>query len=49
MNVETGKERLRDSLIPHIMIEGRKGNAVVASAVVDGLIDLAWQAYGQEG
>jgi precorrin-8X/cobalt-precorrin-8 methylmutase len=49
VNVETAKERLRDSLIPNIIIEGRKGNAVVASAIVDGLIDLAWQAYGQEG
>ncbi|MEA5574704.1 precorrin-8X methylmutase [Calothrix sp. UHCC 0171] len=49
IGVDTAKEKLRDSLIPNIMIEGRKGNAVVASAVVDGLIDLAWQAYGQEG
>jgi precorrin-8X/cobalt-precorrin-8 methylmutase len=29
-------------------IEGRKGNAVVAAAIVDGLVDLAWQAYGQD-
>lgn len=48
VNVETAKDRLHDSLIPNITIEGRKGNAVVAAAVVDGLIDLAWQAYGQD-
>jgi precorrin-8X/cobalt-precorrin-8 methylmutase len=47
VNVDTAKERLRDSLIPNITIEGRKGNAVVAAAIVDGLIDLAWQAYGE--
>jgi precorrin-8X/cobalt-precorrin-8 methylmutase len=29
-------------------VEGRKGNAVVAAAIVDGLVDLAWQAYGKE-
>ncbi|NEO48412.1 MAG: precorrin-8X methylmutase, partial [Moorea sp. SIO4A3] len=36
------------SLIPHIRIDGRKGSAVVAAAIVDGLVDLAWQAYGQD-
>ncbi|MBD2092547.1 precorrin-8X methylmutase [Microcoleus sp. FACHB-1515] len=42
-------DRLKDSLIPHIRIEGRKGNAVVAAAIVNSLVDLAWQAYGKEG
>ena len=41
------KQRLRDSLIPNICIHGRKGNAVVAVAILNGLIALAWQAYGQ--
>ncbi|QKD81681.1 precorrin-8X methylmutase [Thermoleptolyngbya sichuanensis A183] len=41
-------ERLKDSLVPHIRIEGRKGNAVVAAAIVSGLVDLSWQAYGKE-
>lgn len=45
---EIAKERLADSLIPHIRIEGRKGSAVVAAAIVNGLVDLAWQAYGRE-
>jgi precorrin-8X/cobalt-precorrin-8 methylmutase len=49
VNVDSAKERLRDSLIPNITIEGRKGSAVVAAAIIDGLIDLAWQAYGKEG
>lgn len=48
VGVDVAVERLKDSLIPHIRIEGRKGSAVVASAIVNGLVDLAWQAYGQE-
>ena len=49
VNVDAAKERLEDSLVPHITIDSRKGNAVVAAAIADGLIDLAWQAYGQDG
>ncbi|MEH2142058.1 precorrin-8X methylmutase [Nostoc sp.] len=49
VNVNQAKERLQDSLVPHITIDSRKGNAVVAAAIVDGLVDLAWQAYGQDG
>ncbi|MEJ6487243.1 precorrin-8X methylmutase [Nostoc punctiforme UO1] len=49
VNVDEAKGRLQDSLVPHITIESRKGNAVVAAAIVDGLVDLAWQAYGQDG
>lgn len=48
LNVDTDKERLQDSLVPYITIDSRKGNAVVAAAIVDGLVDLAWQAYGQD-
>jgi len=48
VEVDVAKSRLKDSLIPHIQIEGRKGSAVVASAIVNGLVDLAWQAYGQD-
>ena len=48
IDLETAKERLQESLVPYITIEGRKGNAVVAAAIVDGLVDLAWQAYGQD-
>lgn len=48
INPTTDKERLQDSLVPYITIDGRKGNAVVAAAIVDGLVDLAWQAYGQD-
>jgi len=49
VGVDVAVERLKDSLVPHIGIAGRKGSAVVASAIVNGLVDLAWQAYGQEG
>ncbi|TAE61233.1 MAG: Precorrin-8X methylmutase [Nostocales cyanobacterium] len=48
INVNADKERLQDSLVPYITIDSRKGNAVVAAAIVDGLVDLAWQAYGQD-
>jgi precorrin-8X/cobalt-precorrin-8 methylmutase len=48
INVDTDKERLQESLVPYITIDSRKGNAVVAAAIVDGLVDLAWQAYGQD-
>ncbi|WP_250125672.1 precorrin-8X methylmutase [Chroococcidiopsis sp. CCMEE 29] len=49
VDVDVAKERLRDSLVPHIRIKGCKGGAVVAAAIVDALVDLAWQAYGQDG
>jgi len=49
VDVDAAKGRLQDSLVPHITIDSRKGNAVVAAAIVDGLVDLAWQAYGQDG
>ena len=48
IDADVAKERLADSLIPNIHIDGRKGSAVVATAIVNGLVDLAWQAYGQE-
>ncbi|MBE9198431.1 MULTISPECIES: precorrin-8X methylmutase [unclassified Nodularia (in: cyanobacteria)] len=48
VNADKAKESLQDSQVPYIIIDSRKGNAVVASAIVDGLVDLAWQAYGQE-
>jgi len=48
VNVDAAKERLQDSLVPNITIDSRKGNAVIAAAIADGLVDLAWQAYGQD-
>ncbi|MGI0485989.1 precorrin-8X methylmutase [Pantanalinema rosaneae CENA516] len=48
VGMDAAKERLADSLIPHIRVEGRKGSAVVAAAIVNGLVDLAWQAYGRD-
>jgi len=46
--VDIVKERLNDSMVSHIRSAGRKGSAVVSVAVMHGLVDLAWQAYGQE-
>lgn len=48
VGADVAKERLLDSMIPHIRINGRKGSAVVAVAIVNGLVDLAWQAYGKD-
>ncbi len=48
VGMDTVEERLKNSLVPHIRIKGRKGSSVVAAAIVNGLVELAWQAYGQE-
>jgi precorrin-8X/cobalt-precorrin-8 methylmutase len=48
IDVDRAKARLDDSLVPHIRTEGRKGSAVVAAAIINSLVDLAWQAYGGE-
>jgi precorrin-8X/cobalt-precorrin-8 methylmutase len=47
LNVDADKERLRNSSVPNITVDSSKGNAVVAAAIVDGLVDLAWLAYGE--
>ncbi len=47
IGADVAKERLFDTQIPHITVDGRKGSAVVAVAIVDALVDLAWQVYGQ--
>jgi len=48
VEVDAAKKYLKESIVPHIIIKGRKGSSVVAAAIVDGLVDLAWQAYGQD-
>jgi len=35
-------------LIPHIRVDGRKGNAIVAAAILNALVKLSWQAYGSK-
>lgn len=45
---DTSRLHLQDSVIPYIYINGRKGSSVVAAAIMNGLIDLSWQAYGQD-
>ncbi|MEO0756530.1 MAG: precorrin-8X methylmutase [Cyanobacteria bacterium J06648_16] len=47
LEAEVIKARLQDSLVPNICISGRKGSPVVAAAILNGLIDLAWKAYGE--
>ena len=47
LDVDGLQHRLQDYMIPNIRIEGPKGSAVLAVALMNGLIDLAWQAYGR--
>jgi precorrin-8X/cobalt-precorrin-8 methylmutase len=49
VGADVAKARLKDSLIPNICINGHKGSSVVAVAIINGLVDLAWQAYGRDG
>jgi precorrin-8X/cobalt-precorrin-8 methylmutase len=48
LNGDRNRQKLQDSLVPHIRIEGRKGSAIVGTALMEGLVDLAWQAYGSK-
>lgn len=45
VDVDVVKKRLQNYAVPNIQVEGYKGGAVVATAIVDGLIDLAYLAY----
>ncbi|MEM9927645.1 MAG: precorrin-8X methylmutase [Cyanobacteria bacterium P01_D01_bin.50] len=46
INIDAAKNSLKKHLIPNITISSRKGGVTVAAAILDGLIDLAWEAYG---
>ncbi|ACK65376.1 Precorrin-8X methylmutase CbiC/CobH [Rippkaea orientalis PCC 8801] len=48
IGADIAKERLFDTQIPHITVDGCKGSAVVAVAMVDALVDLAWEVYGDD-
>jgi len=47
LDVDLLKGRLQDTMVPHIRIDGKKGNPVLAVSVLNGLLHLAWQAYGK--
>lgn len=47
VDIDSIEKRLWNSSVPQIQIEGSKGGAVVAAAIVEALLDLAWQAYGR--
>ncbi len=47
VEANVAKERLQDSMIPNICIDGPKGSPVVAVAIFNALLDLAWRAYGE--
>ena len=48
LGADVTKGRLNDAMVPHIRTEGRKGGALVAVAIVQGLVELAWQAHRSE-
>ncbi|OIP74687.1 MAG: precorrin-8X methylmutase [Oscillatoriales cyanobacterium CG2_30_44_21] len=48
IDADVTKSRLHDSLIPHIRVDGRKGNAIAAAAIFNSLVNLSWQAYGSK-
>ncbi|WP_019501002.1 precorrin-8X methylmutase [Pseudanabaena sp. PCC 6802] len=48
-DIDLTRTKLQNSTIPHIFINGRKGNAVVAAAILKALIDISWQAYNDQG
>jgi precorrin-8X/cobalt-precorrin-8 methylmutase len=48
LNGDRNRQKLQDSLVPHIRIEGRKGSAIVGISLMEGLVDIAWQAYGSK-
>ncbi|NJL97731.1 MAG: precorrin-8X methylmutase [Synechococcaceae cyanobacterium RM1_1_27] len=45
VDVLKSKTELAGSLVPHIRTDSRKGGPTVAAAILDSLLDLAWQAY----
>ncbi|MGF1512433.1 MAG: precorrin-8X methylmutase [Elainellaceae cyanobacterium] len=47
VGLEDIDDRLKNALVPFIHVAGRKGGAMVAAAIACGLVDLAWQAYGE--
>jgi len=47
IGAEEAKKQLYEANVPSITMTGRKGNAVVAVAILNGLVNLAWQAYEQ--
>ncbi len=44
---DDAKVVLQQANIPSITVTGRKGSPVVAVAILNGLVDLAWQAFEQ--
>jgi precorrin-8X/cobalt-precorrin-8 methylmutase len=48
-DIDLTQSKLQNSSIPHIFINDRKGNAVVAAAILKALIDISWQAYNDHG
>jgi precorrin-8X/cobalt-precorrin-8 methylmutase len=45
LGIETVKKKLKEFSFPYVYISGRKGSPVVATAILNGLVELAWQGY----
>lgn len=48
LGVETIQTQLENSGVPHISIQGHKGNAAAAVAIFEALVELSWLAYKQD-
>jgi precorrin-8X/cobalt-precorrin-8 methylmutase len=48
VDIDLTQTKLHNSGIPNICIDGRKGNAIVAAAILNALIHISWQAYGAQ-
>ncbi|WP_319422884.1 precorrin-8X methylmutase [Pleurocapsa sp. FMAR1] len=42
------RKKFSGSSFPRIYVDGSKGSATVASAILNSLVDLTWRAYGQD-
>ncbi len=47
LGIEKIKQRLGESSIPNILIDGSKGGAIVSVGIMEALIELSWQVYYQ--
>jgi precorrin-8X/cobalt-precorrin-8 methylmutase len=45
LGIETVKKKLKKFAFPYVYVSGRKGSTVVAVAILNGLVELAWQGY----
>ncbi|WP_017324872.1 precorrin-8X methylmutase [Synechococcus sp. PCC 7336] len=48
-DTNASRQTLAELGVPHICTTDGKGGSMVAAAILDGLLDLSWQAYARKG